>query len=896
MNHHDKIAALKNPKLNPYKLANPYDGLANSLHRWKTVANDAVLSHYTDEQKKTIASHYYDRMIAPMYGGMKIAPMSKELWLKQAYGEATNYNIEDAYNNSIMHSLAHGWNEGLPGLARAGQYVHNALGNFVEDAVQLYKNQTAFRALPDAQQKVLLARPWHEQAADLHNQIAVVDHEKYKDALDKAIDRGAQRQTDEHEFWAAALPNYDGWLNHATSFVAEQAAQLPMYVAMGEGSGLVKGGNLTAKLVTTTAGKRVFGYLMAGAEGYAYGTATRKQEDKGQAWQDAVGFAVFHGMFDVGGMGIKKLGDVVQGVAKDALEKRAARLELAQKGLRPATSAERYEDHKKEVGNNLIVAGIPGQQAIYVKALHHVTEMQDSGMSRAAVKEHEMKLLNEDPAQYAPVLSAATFVRSLLGDKKLSSIEAGSEDFKYLSTRLNQLVMDAGSSLNTHVEGVQEQAAAKIAKEASTPGTKRTLEFYKAKVIASLAKDPAAAKMVKPEQIEKMAQQRMAKDQIKAAAQAEKRLTQNPVKKATSIALKNKDYSPLPARLSKASPRYGYGNKLFELKFDDPRDLAAYVLSTTSKVTKSSAHDEFGEYYKKEFGDLIGVESHARRVRDFIKGVAKDAETDESIQVPSQVERKSVPATKVRTAYTKDRFGQPSVRYDVNPDYNVYLKKYMTTAKSQGKTLTEFFKDMSDEDFKDDLSKHFYPKSLQQAGIFFEHQNTREGTQNPNFLAFMYNYTHSMPREFGKELEQRLIDTMKVQKFMSGRKPSEPQLMYYAKAMYNHMDNFLGSGRWPQESNIFRSTQDDMWNSTEWQQELLQEKHLQERKNLKDMFSADPSAKRAALVAHKTLHELRMKEYAKGPKDMSSQERISDIDSLITDQQTQTGDYERWEF
>ena len=81
MNRHDKIEALKNPKLNPYKLANPYDGLANSLHRWKTVANDAVLSHYTEEQKQTVASHYYDQMIAPMYGGMKIAPMNKELWL-----------------------------------------------------------------------------------------------------------------------------------------------------------------------------------------------------------------------------------------------------------------------------------------------------------------------------------------------------------------------------------------------------------------------------------------------------------------------------------------------------------------------------------------------------------------------------------------------------------------------------------------------------------------------------------------------------------------------------------------------------------------------------------------------------------------------------------------------
>jgi hypothetical protein len=417
-------------------------------------------------------------------------------------------------------------------------------------------------------------------------------------------------------------------------------------------------------------------------------------------------------------------------------------------------------------------------------------------MSRAAIKEHEMKLLNEDPAQYAPVLSSAKFIRSLLGDKKLSEIEPGSEDFKFLSTRLNQLVMDAGSSLNTNVEGVQEQAEARLTKEAAKPGTKRTLEFYKAKVMAELTKDPAAAKMVKPEQIEQMAQQKMAKDQIKAAAQAEKWLTQNPVKKATSIALREK----------------------------------------------------------------------------------------------------SIPAMKVRTAYSKDRFGQPSVRYDINPDYNIYLKKYMATAKSQGKTLTEFFKDMSDEDFKDDLSNHFYPKALQKAGVFFEHQNTREGMQNPNFLAFMYNYTHLMPREFGKELEQRLVDTMKVQKFMSGRKPSEPQLMYYAKAMYNHMDNFLGSGRWPQESNIFRSTQNDMWNSTEWQQELLQEKHLQERKNLKDMFSADPSAKRAALAAHKTLHGLRMKEYAIGPKDMSSQERISDIDSLIADLQTQTGDYERWKF
>ncbi len=364
MDRAHKIEALKDPKLNPYRLNNPYDGLASSMHRWKTVAGDAILSHYTEEQKQTVASHYYDKMIAPMYDGLGIAPLSKELWLKQAYREAGNYNIEDAYNSSIMHSLAHGWNEGLPGLARAGQYVYNMLGNAIPDAMQLYRNQKAFRALPDAQRQEQLAKPWHEQAVDLHNQIASVKHDS---KLTELVNKGAERQTEEHEFWAAALPNYDGWLNHATSFVAEQAAQLPMYIAMGEAGGVAKGTTLTATLLKSPVGKWAFSSLMAGAEGYAYGKATRPQEDKGQAWQDALGFAVFHQLFEVGGMGTKKLKDVVQGVAKDAADRYEAKLSLAQEGKRPATEVERYEDHKKEVGNNLIVAGIPGQRAIYAE-------------------------------------------------------------------------------------------------------------------------------------------------------------------------------------------------------------------------------------------------------------------------------------------------------------------------------------------------------------------------------------------------------------------------------------------------------------------------------------------------------------------------------------------------
>ena len=800
MNRADKIQALKDTKLNPYKLNNPYDGLANSMHRWVHVANDAMLSNYTDEQRQKIAKNYYKEMIAPLYGKMGIAPMSEDLWMKQAYKEASTYKIEDAYGNSIVHSLTHGWNEGLPSLARAGQFVYNMAGHVVEDAMGLYQREKEIRSLPDDQRKALLDRPWHEQMLDLHNQIVNTKHDSNLDVL---VNRGAERQTDEHEFWASAIPNYDGWLNHATSFVAEQAAQLPMYAAMGEVTGVAgaaaKGLTLTERLLATTAGKFVFGSLMAGTEGYAYGVATRPQEDKGQAWKDALGFTIFHGLFSIGGGVTSKLKDIATGVIKEAADRLESRLNLAKEGKRPATSAERYEDHKVEVGNNLVVAGVPGQQAIFLDAVKHVQDMDNRGWDKPTIKDHELRLMNADPARFGPVLSAASYVRSLLSatGKRISQIEPGSEDHEFIRSRLNQLIMDAGSHLNGNVEAVQKQTADKLAAEAGAPGTKKTLDFYKSRILSALqAKDPTAAKMVTPQELDAMAQKKMAADQVKAAAIAEKKLTDAPVKKAINAALKDK----------------------------------------------------------------------------------------------------SIPALKIRSERTVDKYGQPAVRYSVNKDFRVQLDQYQRQAKIEQKTLPQFFADMSDEDFKDDLSNHFYPKALRKAGIYFEGQNTREGQQNPNFLAFMYNYIDQMPREFGKELESRLTDSMKVQTYMKGKKPTEPQLMYYAKAMYNHVDNFLGSGRWPAESNIFRSTQEDMWHSTQWQHELLEEKITQEKKNIKDMFSGDPKAKKAALIAYETLNTKRLDAYSRGPHDLKSQHAVKAADDEIADHITQTGAYERWKY
>jgi hypothetical protein len=168
--------------------------------------------------------------------------------------------------------------------------------------------------------------------------------------------------------------------------------------------------------------------------------------------------------------------------------------------------------------------------------------------------------------------------------------------------------------------------------------------------------------------------------------------------------------------------------------------------------------------------------------------------------------------------------------------------------------------------------------------------------QNPNFLGFMYNYLNQMPKEFGQELEQRFLDTVKAQKYMNGRKPVEPQLLYYAKAMYNHVDNFLGSGRWPAESNLFRSSNEKMWQTTQWQRQLLVEKSLQEQKNLKDMFSGDKKALKAALATHAALSKMRLSEFDKASMKRGSQDTIKEYDDKIADLITQTGDYDRWQF
>jgi hypothetical protein len=103
----------------------------------------------------------------------------------------------------------------------------------------------------------------------------------------------------------------------------------------------------------------------------------------------------------------------------------------------------------------------------------------------------------------------------------------------------------------------------------------------------------------------------------------------------------------LPADLAKSTPRYGYRDKNFDVDFEDPTDAAAYVLSMKNGK-ESAAHQKFLDYYREQWGTTAGLEPHARRVRDVLKKLAKDANPEDGpLKLQSQSGTMPEPAIKL---------------------------------------------------------------------------------------------------------------------------------------------------------------------------------------------------------------------------------------------------------
>ena len=131
----------------------------------------------------------------------------------------------------------------------------------------------------------------------------------------------------------------------------------------------------------------------------------------------------------------------------------------------------------------------------------------------------------------------------------------------------------------------------------------------------------------------------------------------------------------MPKELAGAKPRFNYGKKAFELKFDSDLDRAAFI---AAQPTKSKRDAEYLAFAMQHSGmDEAGVRAHGAQVREAIKAMAKDGKpgtlkvpevarsgvTIEKTPAPAAVEptttyqqRNAERLTRVKQAKTQDEF------------------------------------------------------------------------------------------------------------------------------------------------------------------------------------------------------------------------------------------------
>jgi hypothetical protein len=285
--------------------------------------------------------------------------------------------------------------------------------------------------------------------------------------------------------------------------------------------------------------------------------------------------------------------------------------------------------------------------------------------------------------------------------------------------------------------------------------------------------------------------------------------------------------------------------------------IKAKVLSKIQEqgIAKSVTPDQIekmvdAEYTKAQAKGAARAEAH--RISDPV-GEAQDVAEVRTKQLEGA--RKSGQETKGSSKSTI--YGlKEGASASHNTQHIAYLKSQgVETAAERQK----WYKDLDSTDFEKELEEYFYPKDLKDAGIYFEHEGPsgkdpwKAGDKlNPNFLAFMYNYKDQMPKETAEHLEQELQDALKYKGPFKGFRATDQQMYHFALQMYNHVDQFVGSTSFLKkgERNIFRSTAPDLLNPTKYQKELLNEVHVENIKNIKEMFEPGKDRK-AAMTAYK---------------------------------------------
>lgn len=314
----------------------------------------------------------------------------------------------------------------------------------------------------------------------------------------------------------------------------------------------------------------------------------------------------------------------------------------------------------------------------------------------------------------------------------------------------------------------------------------------------------------------------------------------------------------------------------------DPKKLDKNVLSYLMQQVAPT----LGPNAKPEDVAKAAQELWAKHVVEATKYAEEQLQNDpfkeakKAVSRRNQAEKEQAKAVGVvtRTRRTVNKKGEPGVSYSVNPAWMVYAKN---AVKQSGKKwnsadIKDWLKDLDVSDFATDLYTFFMPQFLRDAGMHFEPGSTTGGKDHSNLFAFMYNFREHMPKEYAERLDEELGDSPKFTRFYDEIKnnPSMPDAQKKSAQMdlnrehaliaWNHMDNLLGSGRFPKEYNYFRSTDTDMNNPTVWMRNLFEERVQKEVDVINKMYAKNTPANQNAKNILKVFFQQRREAYNAG--------------------------------
>jgi len=330
--------------------------------------------------------------------------------------------------------------------------------------------------------------------------------------------------------------------------------------------------------------------------------------------------------------------------------------------------------------------------------------------------------------------------------------------------------------------------------------------------------------------------------------------------------------------------------------------LAQAEEEETERQIKQAAQTPQGQKVVKEVGAETYVAANKKAAAKAVQEISKRP-VDEALdiakrradQVKNMRRNKEALTIKVRTSGSgKNRM------VAISPDWNVYAGK-AAKAAGFGSDMKKWLDQLPHEEFAKDLYDFFYPESLKQAGLdTFESEHVKNmGSENPNFLAFMYNFRDRMPPMFRNKLREELIDSDKVTNYLDHGRLDEPQLQRYALGMKAHVDELLTNEKFKnpnikgETGNAYRTTYETMDEPTEYQLQLHDETIDAERGLIQEMFSGRPEELQQALTTYNLLASERVDAFIGGNQKLRVQKN-AEIDGLLV--QLSGGTRVKWEY